>query len=347
MDIEFLNQLDNHISNIGIDKVWKRKIGDHIIWFSPLTTNAQAKVNESLADENLGVNTILETKRVTLSNAIVGVDDFDLTEYREAGPVFSIPGKKKDERVKVALDKYIYTKIQHWGNDWFDLAFQVFADLMETFGEENKREIKFENIKDPRDELVELEMRVAQLRRELDMPQLVEGPEVEPTEEQVEEAVREAQETADELGVPLEDFNPFRGSPDTKESQEEHIPRPSAPSKPAPPAVEPQPIHRQIQEAPPNPQATISVPTPDPTKVSPIQQAMVSRASRAQAQTAISRRVIDAKESSVDRPINPTPSVNTSEVVDTPAEKLEGPVRIDKKTKHQSTNPRFKKPNRP
>jgi len=345
MDPDFLNQLDSHISNIGIDKCWKKQIGDHLIWFSPLTATAQGKVNETLADEDLGINAISETKRITLAHAIVGIDDYDLQEYRDAGPVFSIPGKKKGEKVKVVLDKYIYTKMRVWGNDWLDLAFEIFADLMESFSKENRKDVKFENVKDPQELLVELEMQVAELRKELGMPQLIESEE-EPEEEEAQETAEEAQEEPDEAGVALEDFDPFKTAPDTTGSQEEPIPGPAPVAQPTPPEpalVEP------VQEAPQNPQAVVSVPTPDPAKLSPIEQAIEQRAHarRAQPQGAVGgRKIIDAKESSLEHPINPTPSVPRDEIVDKPVDRPSGPVKVDKKTKHQSRNPRFKKPDR-
>ena len=348
MDDKFLDELDAHISNIGIDEVWKRKIGKHLIWFSPLTTTAQAKVNETLANEDLGVNAILETKRVTISNVIVGIDDFDLTEYREAGSVFVIRGKKKGEKVKVTLDRYIYEKIKNWGNDWFDLAFQVFADLMETFGENNKKDVKFDNIKDPREELAELELRVSSIRRELGIPQLIEGPETELTEKEIQEVTEEARKVTRGERTSMDDFDPFKAIPDTTEDQEESIPTPAPAPAPAPapvPALEPVPKPVKYQpaqpvQAPINPEAVISIPTPDPSKLSPIQQAMANRAQRAQAQM-----MINARESSPERPIDPSPSITKEEVIDKPMDKSTAPVKVDK-PRQQSKNPRFKKPNR-
>jgi len=193
MDPDFLKQLDDHISNVGIDEYWKRRVGKHLVWFSPLTNIAQGKVNETLATEDLGVNAIAETKIVTLSHAIIGIDEFDLREYRDGNPVFSIPNPRdKTKNIKVTLDKYIHSKISQWGNDWTDLAFDVFADLMETFSKNNRKDVQFDNIKEPREKLNELEMQVAELREELGLPQLVEIETLKEGDEEQEKAQEKA-----------------------------------------------------------------------------------------------------------------------------------------------------------
>jgi hypothetical protein len=349
MDLEFLQELDSHISNIGADEYWKKQIGKYEIWFAPLTATAQAKVNEALMSEDMGMNSLAEAKRITMANAIVGIDQFDLREYRDAGAVFKIPGKRKNESVRVDLPKYILTKIQQWGNDWIDLAFDVFADLMESFNKKNREGIKFENLKDPKEELMELEMQAAAIRKQLGMPQMVEG-EDQPREGDVEEAVEEATEALGHEPEGLDGFDPFKKVEDTEEGQEEVPPEPPE-APPLPP--EPPMVQRAMPEAPPNPpEAVTSIPTPDPAKMSPIEEAMVQKA-QAAAQAANVRRTIDtrsklipAKESSVHNPMVPTPSIPQDGVIEKQAEKPEGGVKIDKKLTHQSKNPRFRKPMR-
>jgi hypothetical protein len=119
------------------------------------------------------MNVINETKRVTLSFSIVGINELDLREYRDNIPRF--PGISKDgSKVKVTLDRYIYNKMTYWGAQYIDDVFSVFADLIETDQKENLKNIKFENAKDPESELEELQKKVDELREALGKPRLVE-----------------------------------------------------------------------------------------------------------------------------------------------------------------------------
>lgn len=175
---DFLADLERNITNLGSTKHWKRQFGDTTIWLSPITLFGQERVNETInsANENAGLNLINETKRVTLSHSIVGINDIDLREYRDSVPRF--PSSSKDGKiVKVTLDKYVYNKMITWGAQLVDDIFSVFADLIESEQKENLKNIKFENAKDPLEELEELEAKVAVMRESLGKPPLVEKPE--------------------------------------------------------------------------------------------------------------------------------------------------------------------------
>lgn len=174
MDQEFLQQLEEQFTNVGVEKIWKRKIGERTIWFSPISNVGQEKVNQTLSRQDLGPNILIESKKVTLSFSIVGIDDVDLTDYRNAGPVFPSVNKE-GKTVKVSLDMYIYNKFRTWGGQFIEDAFDIFADLMETYTKENLKDIKFDNAKDPAVELAELEERVSELRKVLGKPDLVES----------------------------------------------------------------------------------------------------------------------------------------------------------------------------
>lgn len=209
MDLNFLKELDEKISNLGTDTLWKRKIGGRVIWFAPVPYKGQQKINEILsrATSDTGASIIGEAKRLTLSYSIMGVDDIDFRDYRKAGEVFPVVDPRLRTEVKVTLDRYIYLKMDEWGSEFMDNAFDVLADLMESFKRENLKEVKFENAKEPLDELTELEVRVSELRRQLDMPKLIEAA------EPVEEDAETPKETPVSLPPKFDPFKPVNESP--------------------------------------------------------------------------------------------------------------------------------------
>ena len=171
---DFIDDLEKSMSGVGAQTVWKRKFGDTTVWLSPITFRGQEAITELLGQaDKVGINIINETKRMTLAHTIVGMGDVDLTSYRDGDPIF--PSVGRDGRpAKVQLDKYIHHKIMKWSAQLVDDIFNVLGDLMETHSKENLAEIKFENAKDPEQELRELEDRVIELRETLGKPQMVE-----------------------------------------------------------------------------------------------------------------------------------------------------------------------------
>lgn len=215
MDEDFLRQLDEALTNVGSDKYWERKIGGHVVWLSPVPFKSQHKINELLANENLGPNVIGEVKRMTMAYSIVGFDGFDLRPYRDESPKFKIYDHREKKNVKVALHKYLYGKIEDWGTEWVDSAFEVFADILETIRKENLKEIKFDNAKDSKEELAELEEKVRDLRDELGMPPLVEldMKSAEPRVDALNTVPAPAPTASVETQPEEPEFNPFRKIP--------------------------------------------------------------------------------------------------------------------------------------
>lgn len=328
MDNDFLANLDAHISNVGRDEYWKKEIGDHTIWLSPISYVAQTKVTETLANSDLGSNVIAETKRVTMANSIVGIDDIDLRPYRNQGEVFPIPDPRQPGNIiKVDLPKYLYHRMESWGNDWMDVAFDVFVDLMQTFEKHNKSKIKFENVKDPYDELTELEMRVGELREKLKLPPLIEKKEN--TAPETPEKPTEEPKAGDIA------FDPFKRLPDQTEGQE------NIPQKPPETKIDSQP-----QQPPPVPEVippVTTVPVPDLEKMTPIELALVQRAQNKGTGTTILSTA--SPISSRQNPLPALPSVKP-EVVERRSEPI-APLSVNKiNPVNQSKNPRFSKPNR-
>jgi len=237
---DFLAELERNISNIGSSKCWKREVGDVVLWYSPITLHGQEKVNELLSNaEGLGMNIINETKRITLSFSIVGINDIDLREFRDNVPRF--PVNKDGKNTKVTLDRYIYQKMISWSSQFVDDAFSVLADLVETDQKSNLKNIKFENAKDPRTELKELEARVGELRSTLEMPRLVEEVlKPDPTPQESPDSV------SDTKNVMSVDFDPF--SRLMPQKAQEPIVTP-APTVTAPPPVTPPPLDRSIRDS--------------------------------------------------------------------------------------------------
>lgn len=255
MEPDFISELDKTLSNVGTDLFWKKKIGSIELWISPLSVTGQEKVTSTVSKAELGTNIVAEGKRVTLANAIVGVNSSDLREYRNGTPIF--PAKnKKGESVKVRLEDWLYGKMANWSAQYLDDAFAVYADLMETFEKENLKEIKFENAKDPHIELQELEQKAAGLRSRLGLPPLGNSDE-EPLPDETEVAEALAKEEAEEAKQKEkpEDFDPFKAVPQSQQSQPQGDPEaPPPPARPfvPPPSDQPQPSMTMPAVLPPN-----------------------------------------------------------------------------------------------
>ena len=251
MDADFFSQLEESISNVGTDELWKETIGHRTVWLSPIPFAGQGKVQEALSNSSLGANIINESKRVTLANAIVGIDEIDLRPYRGAGPVFGpvdFPGGKK---LKVDLPTYIYHKMAGWGQQFIDDVFSIFADRMESHGKENVKDVKFENARAPVEELADMMLRVTELRIRLGLPPLVEEGEAEKkteSEQFVEDTLAQNEQAPEakepEETGPFDPFKTLKVDPVTPQPQRQSRPAAPAPQASAvpPPPREPDPV---------------------------------------------------------------------------------------------------------
>ena len=312
MELDFIAELDKTLSNVGTDICWKKKIGELLVWISPLSVAGQEKVTAAIQKAELGTNIVGESKRVILSNCIVGVNNSDLHEYRNGTPVFD--SKNRDGKtVKVPLEKYLYDKMANWSHQYLDDVFAVYADLMETHQKQNLQEIKFENSKDPNVELQELEAKAAAFRAQLNLPPLVEKVETNPGLDL--ERVADEIEKEDNTDQKDKDFNPFQSIP---QPQPVRQPQPQSTSEVVTPA-------RQTPPSPP-PQPVMSMPAVLPAN--------------------LRRPMPDgqfAKESSPDNPHVATPSVQ-NDVIEKQSEKILTRPKIDQN--QGNLNPRFKQPGR-
>lgn len=224
-ELDFIAELDAAVSNVGSDVVWSKTVGGVKLLISPLTVIAQEKVTEVITKMN-GPTIVAESKRVTLSHAVVGIEEFDLRQYRGRA-VF--PSKGRDGKtVAVTLDRYMYDKIGTWSSQFVDDVFDVYADLMVSFQKANLKDVTFENAKSPIDELVELEARVHELRHQLRMPDLVERTGDEADKADTEPPAAAPEEPAAPAGS--EAFDPF------KLVEQPAQPQPQPPARPAAPA---------------------------------------------------------------------------------------------------------------
>jgi hypothetical protein len=190
-------EIENSLSRIGSTRVYKQNVGGRVLWFSPLTLEGQEKVTELLGQaQTIGVNIVHETKRKTLSLAIVGIDSIDLRPYRDSPALFL--QNERGDKTRVSLDKYLVHKMGDWSAQFIDDAFSVYADIVATDQKENLKEVKFENLKTPAQELKELEEKAATLRESLGLPKLIEATNV-PT------AQEESVEPEEEESI----YNPF------------------------------------------------------------------------------------------------------------------------------------------
>lgn len=241
---DFLADLDKSMSKVGSTVVWKKTFGDVVIWLSPLTLEGQGRITDLIANaDQLGVGIINETKRVTLSNAIVGINDYDLREHRDGAPAF--PGIGRDgKKTQLTLEKFIYQKLSSWSSQLVDDIFSVLGDLLESHQKENLSGIKFENAKDPEVELAELEERASELREKLGKPQLTEMKAVKPVSNQ---SIPETHSVEPKAPVVEVAFDPFAAIA-VKERASDRMVQP-----PQPPPVQPQFV-QPVQPQPVQPQ---------------------------------------------------------------------------------------------
>lgn len=330
MDDTFFQELDAHITNVGTDKCWKRKVGDLLVWISPIPFDGQLQANDALAklsklaedsDESSGIDAIQETKRITLSHAIVGLDSFDLRKFRFAGPCIPVIQvvDGREMHVKVELHKYMHSKIAGWGSELVDAVFDVYADLMETHKRDLLQEVKFENLKDPKEELSELEMKAAQLRDQLNLPPMVEA---DPLGDE-----RSSAQLEDEGSGPITDEPPPR--PARRQAEDFN------PFKPVEPQVAPSDGPGSMA-----PVQTVPVPVPGgPEAGGPARGPAVRDRPRPVPPGAV-------PSGTLDDPHLATPSV-VADVLEQPAEKkVVQPPRIDPRPTAQSRNSRFAPPDR-
>lgn len=337
---DFIEELEQAITHAGSDQVWKRQVGDKMLWFSPMTFVGQEKTNESLTNAELGVNVVFESKRVTLCHAIVGIGELDFRPWREGAAVFPSVNKE-GKKVKVRLEEYLYEKMKAWGGQYIDDVFRVYADLLESHQKDNLKEIRFENAKDPRLELMELEARAAELRNQIGMPPMVEqGSPAARGSSEDETAVEECPEAPQEAAAqgsgkekpPVPDdpdfdpFHPVRNDGLPKHVREAEAARNGGRRAPAPSSVQRPYVPA---EGPPRAQG---VPTaPDPAQAQP---ALVPE-----------DELFVAPRGQPAPPAVPIPPANPDEVLEIPAERKQvPPPRIDPVA--QNINPRFARPAR-
>lgn len=142
MDKSVLEQLESLLDKVGADTLWKKKLGDRTIWLCPISYVAQEKVTEALTSSN-GILGLSDSKRITLSHAVVGIDDYDFRELATQGSVFPVKNAAGNT-VMTTLDRFIYHKMGDWGAQYVDDLFSLYADLMEAYQQDNLKGIKFE-----------------------------------------------------------------------------------------------------------------------------------------------------------------------------------------------------------
>ena len=248
IDQDFIAELDAALSNVGSDICWRKVVGDVELWISPLQLLGQEKVSDVITKTDLGANIVGESKRVTLSHAIVGIGEHDLRQYRGGPAVFPIVGKD-GKAAKSTLDRYLYIKLGTWGAQFIDDVFSVYADLMETLQKDNLKNVKFDNAKDPREELAELQARVYEIRHLLNMPTLVEETELNKSNRDDEDESDEDESDEDAL------FNDARDR-DRDQPQTNFDPFTVIPSRPAP-KVQP-PSNLAVPTNPPVPNGAVA-----------------------------------------------------------------------------------------
>lgn len=384
MDADFFAKLDRVITGVGVDKVWKKTILGREVWFSPIDVTRQTKVMETIQNPELGTAAWEDAKRVSLAAAVVGIDDVDFRPARDAGPIFTIPGRDGQPK-KVDLSTYIYHKVAGWDSDFFDVAYDVFVDLMQTHRKNCRKDVTFENAKDPREELLEIEQRAAELRDRLGLPPLVEASsEAAPTREDAER--RDRLESDEPLDSSVGDFNPFApvsaataaspappppraaavpAAPVQEETFEPPVVYGTAPTAAADPRVvqamrDGRVAYSGEHELPDNAFAAVQSPGPavpvpivevesDEAKMTPIQREMARQGRRfpVPVSTVGQGRRVNAVPNPHDptRPLYVAGAGNSSDVVETPAQRIQAsPPVVNPSVASMNKNPRFSRP---
>ncbi len=160
---DFFKRIDDALSNVGMDKVWKQKICGSSYWFGPIRQKDYAILNEKVVEAtNADTLSAAENlKKLFLSYSIVGINNDDLRPYREER-VF-----KLDTGHKSNLQMYMYEKISRWDYQTVDDMYKVYLDITKMIQFENLKDIKWYEVSDPILELKDLESKVNDLREKI------------------------------------------------------------------------------------------------------------------------------------------------------------------------------------
>lgn len=308
MEIDIFDELDAKLSNLGCETIWKRKIGNYLIWISPPNQEAQMMINETMANTDFGVHAISEIKRTSLSFAIVGIDGVDLSKYDQFGPF-----KKGDKQYYLTRQKYLHEKIKKWGAQYIDDVFKVFSDLMETHEKDNLKDIHFENLKEPREELDELEVRAAEIRSRMGLPPLKESAPI------TLDMVEERENTKEEPEQTTSDANPFNAVPPDVLEKAESTPLLRVDQA----QVKVKPI-----------QVPDEIPVEKPKGVTRIDEKLEAIQAEMAASAALGSQA---------NPHQSLPSI-AQEVIDQPSSRIDPKQVIIDRVPTQNVNPRFAKP---
>lgn len=341
LDEDVIADLDRQLSNVNSEKYWPRKIGDLDIWFSTVSFEHSNLAKKSLQQEEFGLE---ETKRVTLSAAIVGVNGLDLRQARIQDKPIKIKGPDGKYQF-LSLQEFIYRRIAKWDAEFVELAYEVFADIMASHNRDMAKDLVFENARTPLEELEELEEKVANARQKLGLPPLVEAqriadqaPEAAPAEaapaegdlevEPEEEPVRAPPPADVDFEGPEDDFDPFKAvkAPQRGPSAE--------PAQARPPRADVSVLEEDDLPLPPRRSAP-AVPVPDPPSAEPKTPSAIELALEQRRNSSPLAKGVGAHVAQ--------PSV-PSEVIEKPAVRSQVlPPSLDPKAASQSPNPRFRR----
>jgi len=336
MEDDFFQELDQSISNISADKCWQRKIGEFIIWFSPVDYKSNLIIQQKM-EEMIGITVLYEIKRLALSYSIVGINNIDLRPYRYSPPSFTINGKN------LSLSSYVYEKIGQWDNEFVDAAFKVFSDLMESDRNQILQNVQFENEKPPLEELSEIEIRSAELREQLGLPRLVEEikkekknnlHEDEDEDEDEDEFTDKERRNSLEESDPLKDDTHYRNIKTFQDEPSEsvEIKNNYDPFKVvSTDTVKTVSSHQTLVQ----PIQTVPVPVPvPPIRNHPRKEISIEE---------IENPHLYSKSSTPDNPAKALPSVDDSEIIENRVEKTKQNLIVDK-LPQGNRNPRFVSP---
>lgn len=230
-NLDFLESIDKAFTSIGMEKRWVRVIAGRKFIFGPISYTGSHRWKDTILQSIESANTVLDSRRIMLSEAIMGVDDIDFSGIDPSEKKFQV---RVDGKVRAMnIREYLAHKMLDWDSQLIEDMFNVYADITQSMSSDNLKEVVFENVRDPRAMLVDLTSQVNELRAELNLEPLIDPSDVK-VETHPHQSIQE-EDTPPTVDIPdrVERYTPV---PSVLHPQKSAVPAdvPSAPTTPEP-----------------------------------------------------------------------------------------------------------------
>lgn len=175
-NLDFLESIDKAFTSIGMERRWTRRIAGRDFTFMPITYTGSHRWKDSVIQSVESTNSILDSRRIMLSEAIVGIGDIDFSNIDPSEKIFKVTVDGKSRAMNIR--EYLAHKMLGWDSQLIEDIFNVYADITESFSTENLKDVVFENVRDPKARLADLTSQVNELRSELNLEPLIDPDDV-------------------------------------------------------------------------------------------------------------------------------------------------------------------------